>query len=44
MEGSELKEENLYADINKIFANHTLKIQINEFIRDCAEKGKLLYL
>ncbi|XP_011884064.1 PREDICTED: pheromone-binding protein Gp-9-like [Vollenhovia emeryi] len=40
MEGSELKEEKFYADMDKIFANHPLKIQIDEFIRDCATKVK----
>lgn len=44
MEGSKLKEENLYADVNKVFANHPLKIQIEEIIRNCAKKGKSLYL
>lgn len=44
MQELELKEEKLYTDINKIFANHSLKIQIEEFIRNCVTKGKLLHL
>ncbi|XP_011687745.1 PREDICTED: pheromone-binding protein Gp-9-like [Wasmannia auropunctata] len=40
MEGSELKEEKLYADINKAFTNHPLQTQIQEFISDCATKVK----
>ncbi|XP_071626691.1 pheromone-binding protein Gp-9-like [Temnothorax longispinosus] len=40
MEGSELKEEKFYADMNKVFADHPLQTQAEELIRDCVTKVK----
>lgn len=42
MEGTELKEERIYAIVTKLLTDHLLQAKAQKLIRDCAKEGKLL--
>lgn len=42
MEGTELKEERIYANIMKLLNNHPFQATAQKIVRDCAKEGKLL--